>query len=51
MLTLSATPIPRTLNMAMSGIRDLSTIEQPPLSASPVETLCWNTTTSSSPKP
>ena len=28
MLTLSATPIPRTLNMAMSGIRDLSTIER-----------------------
>ncbi len=27
MLTLSATPIPRTLNMAMSGIRDMSTIE------------------------
>ena len=26
-LTLSATPIPRTLNMAMSGIRDMSTIE------------------------
>ena len=29
MLTLSATPIPRTLNMALSGIRDMSTIEQP----------------------
>ena len=27
-LTLSATPIPRTLNMAMSGIRDMSTIEE-----------------------
>ena len=26
MLTLSATPIPRTLNMALSGIRDMSTI-------------------------
>ena len=30
MLTLSATPIPRTLNMAMSGIRDMSVIEEPP---------------------
>ena len=38
MLTLSATPIPRTLNMAMSGIRDLSTIEQPPFERQPVET-------------
>lgn len=38
MLTLSATPIPRTLNMAMSGIRDMSTIEQPPIERRPVET-------------
>ena len=38
MLTLSATPIPRTLNMAMSGIRDLSPIEQPPIERQPVET-------------
>ena len=30
--------IPRTLNMAMSGIRDLSTIEQPPIERQPVET-------------
>ncbi len=30
MLTLTATPIPRTLNMAMSGIRDLSIIATPP---------------------
>ena len=29
-LTLSATPIPRTLNMALSGLRDMSTIEEPP---------------------
>ena len=29
-LTLSATPIPRTLNMALSGIRDMSSIEEPP---------------------
>ena len=38
MLTLSATPIPRTLNMALSGIRDMSTIEQPPYERQPVET-------------
>ncbi len=37
-LTLSATPIPRTLNMALSGIRDMSTIEEPPLDRYPVET-------------
>jgi len=37
-LTLSATPIPRTLNMAMSGIRDMSTIEEPPLDRHPVQT-------------
>ena len=38
MLTLSATPIPRTLSMAMSGIRDMSTIEEPPFERQPVET-------------
>jgi transcription-repair coupling factor (superfamily II helicase) len=37
-LTLSATPIPRTLNMAMSGIRDMSTIEEPPRDRQPVQT-------------
>ena len=37
-LTLSATPIPRTLNMALSGIRDMSTIEQPPQERQPVRT-------------
>ena len=37
-LTLSATPIPRTLNMALSGIRDMSTIEQPPQDRQPVQT-------------
>ena len=37
-LTLSATPIPRTLNMALSGIRDMSTIEQPPQDRYPVQT-------------
>lgn len=37
-LTLSATPIPRTLNMALSGIRDLSTLEEPPQDRQPVQT-------------
>lgn len=37
-LTLSATPIPRTLNMAMSGIRDMSVIEEPPIDRHPVQT-------------
>lgn len=37
-LTLSATPIPRTLNMAMSGIRDMSVLEIPPLDRHPVQT-------------
>ena len=37
-LTLSATPIPRTLNMAMSGIRDMSALEEAPLDRKPVQT-------------
>ena len=37
-LTLSATPIPRTLNMAMSGIRDMSVIETPPGDRHPITT-------------
>ncbi len=37
-LTLSATPIPRTLNMALSGIRDMSVIEQAPHDRHPVQT-------------
>ena len=37
-LTLSATPIPRTLNMALSGIRDMSTLEEPPHNRQPVQT-------------
>ncbi len=37
-LTLSATPIPRTLNMALSGIRDISVLETPPKHRLPVET-------------
>ena len=37
-LTLSATPIPRTLNQALSGIRDLSTMDTPPEARLPVKT-------------
>ena len=37
-LTLSATPIPRTLHMSLSGIRDMSTIEEPPEDRHPVRT-------------
>ncbi len=37
-LTLSATPIPRTLNMAMSGLRDMSVLEEAPMNRQPVQT-------------
>ncbi len=37
-LTLTATPIPRTLNMAMVGARDLSVIETPPANRFPIQT-------------
>ena len=37
-LTLSATPIPRTLNMAMSGMRDMSSIDEAPNDRHPVQT-------------
>ena len=37
-LTLSATPIPRTLNMSLTGIKDISTIEEPPGDRLPVQT-------------
>ncbi|AFS39866.1 transcription-repair coupling factor [Leuconostoc gelidum] len=37
-LTLTATPIPRTLNMAMVGARDLSIIETPPANRYPIQT-------------
>ncbi len=37
-LTLSATPIPRTLNMAMSGLRDMSSIDEAPGDRHPVQT-------------
>jgi transcription-repair coupling factor (superfamily II helicase) len=38
LLTLTATPIPRTLNMAMSGMRDLSIIATPPALRHPIKT-------------
>lgn len=41
-LTLSATPIPRTLYMALAGARDLSVIETPPRNRLPIETLVRN---------
>ena len=37
-LTMPATPIPRTLHMSLSGIRDISTIETPPAARLPVQT-------------
>ena len=37
-LTLTATPIPRTLNMALSGVRDMSTVETPPEERLPIRT-------------
>lgn len=37
-LTLSATPIPRTLNMSLTGIKDISMIEEPPQDRYPVQT-------------
>jgi transcription-repair coupling factor (superfamily II helicase) len=44
LLTLTATPIPRTLNMAMSGMRDLSIIATPPAERHPIKTFVsqWN---------
>src|SRR5690348_3061907 len=42
LLTLTATPIPRTLNMAMSGLRDLSIIATPPAHRMAVQTLVAN---------
>jgi len=43
-LTLTATPIPRTLNMAMAGMRDLSIIATPPARRHPIKTFVhqWN---------
>ncbi len=44
LLTLTATPIPRTLNMALSGMRDLSIIATPPVERHPIKTFTsqWN---------
>ena len=44
LLTMTATPIPRTLNMAMSGMRDLSIIATPPAARHPIKTFInqWN---------
>ena len=47
LLTMTATPIPRTLNMAMAGLRDLSLIATPPAHRSAVRTFisAWNPAT------
>ena len=37
-LTLTATPIPRTLHMSLAGIRDLSVLEEPPMDRVPIQT-------------
>ncbi len=37
-LTLSATPIPRTLHMSLIGIRDMSVLEEPPMDRTPIQT-------------
>ena len=41
-LTLSATPIPRTLHMSLSGVRDMSVLEEPPHGRRPVQTYVMN---------
>ena len=41
-LSMSATPIPRTLHLALMGARDLSVIESPPINRRPVETIIKN---------
>jgi hypothetical protein len=40
-LTLSATPIPRTLQMALSGVREMSLIATPPVGPDGGSYLCW----------
>ena len=37
-LTLTATPIPRTLHMSLVGIRDMSVLEEPPQDRMPIQT-------------
>ncbi len=44
-LSMSATPIPRTLNMSLSGIRSISTIETPPKKRLPIQTVVAEETT------
>ena len=43
-LTLTATPIPRTLNMAMGGIRDISLLDEAPGDRMPVQNMCLSMT-------
>jgi transcription-repair coupling factor (superfamily II helicase) len=45
-LTLSATPIPRTLHMSLTGIRDISLLEEPPLERHPIQTYVMEHNTS-----
>ena len=42
-LTLTATPIPRTLHMSLIGIRDMSVLEEPPMDRVPIQTYVWST--------
>ncbi len=37
-MTLTATPIPRTLHMSLAGIRDMSVLEEPPVDRTPIQT-------------
>lgn len=41
-LTLTATPIPRTLHMSLIGIRDMSVLEEPPMTVSLFRRMSWN---------
>ena len=40
-LTLTATPIPRTLHMSLSGIRDMSLLEEPPYGKTSGSDICY----------
>ncbi len=42
-LTLTATPIPRTMHMSLIGIRDMSVLEEAPQDRQPIQTFVWNT--------
>ena len=42
-LSLSATPIPRTLHMSLIGIRDMSVLEEAPMERQPIQTFVLNT--------